>query len=254
MLHMYTDLRVGKENELVALKTKLGWVIFEYLHKNKKTLKDSSVDTYKMSVHLFGKTDSPCCSNWALRKTALDNQQQFNENVVNAVLKRFYMDDYLVSFDDPQTAVKTNTDVVALLKLGGFDLAKFISNSRDILKEISPGNLSQKIENLDLDELPIERALGVSWDPNSNMLTFKVVNKNIPETKRGILSMVSSIFDPMGLISPIIVNSELLIQEIWRRSIGWDEELPRDLIDQWNLWKNPVLKLSSLAVPRWINF
>ena len=195
MLHMYTDLRVGKENELVALKTKLGWVIFEYLHKNKKTLKDSSVDTYKMSVHLFGKTDSPCCSNWALRKTALDNQQQFNENVVNAVLKRFYMDDYLVSFDDPQTAVKTNTDVVALLKLGGFDLAKFISNSRDILKEISPGNLSQKIENLDLDELPIERALGVSWDPNSNMLTFKVVNENIPETKRG---MVSSIFDPMG--------------------------------------------------------
>ena len=195
MLHMFTDLRVGKENELVALKTKLGWVIFEYLNKNKKTLKDSSVDTYKMSVHLFGKTDSPCCSNWALRKTALDNQQQFNENVVNAVLKRFYMDDYLVSFDDPQTAVKTNTDVVALLKLGGFDLAKFISNSRDILKEISPGNLSQKIENLDLDELPIERALGVSWDPNSNMLTFKVVNENIPETKRG---MVSSIFDPMG--------------------------------------------------------
>ena len=195
MLHMFTDLRVGKENELVALKTKLGWVIFEYLNKNKKTLKDSSLDTYKMSVHLFGKTDSPCCSNWALRKTALDNQQQFNENVVNAVLKRFYMDDYLVSFDDPQTAVKTNTDVVALLKLGGFDLAKFISNSRDILKEISPGNLSQKIENLDLDELPIERALGVSWDPNSNMLTFKVVNENIPETKRG---MVSSIFDPMG--------------------------------------------------------
>ena len=161
MLYMYTDVRVGKENELVALKTKLGWVIFGG-NKNNKTLKDSSVDTYKMNVNLFGKTDSPCCSNWALRKTALDNQQQFNENVVNAVLKRFYMDDYLDSFDDPQTAVKTITDVVALLKLGGFDLAKFISNSRDILKEISPGKLSPKIVNLDLDELPIERALGVS--------------------------------------------------------------------------------------------
>ena len=143
---------------------------------------------------------------------------------------------------------------MALLKLGGFDLAKFNSNSRDILKEISPGDLSPKIVNLDLDELPIERALGVSWDPNSDMLTFKVVNKNIPETKRGILSMVSSIFDPMGLISPIIVKVKLLIQEIWRRSLGWDEELPRYLIDQWNLWKNSVLKLSSLAVPRWVDF
>ena len=111
----------------------------------------------------------------------------------------------------------------------------FISNSRDILKEISRGNLSPKIVNLDLDELPIERALGVSWDPNSDMLTFKVVNKNIPETKRGILTMVSAIFDPMGLISPIIVKAKLLIQEIWRKSLGWDEKLPRDLTDQWNL-------------------
>ena len=216
--------------------------------------KDSPIDTYKMNVHLFGKTDSPCCSNWVLRKTALDNQQHFNENVLNAVSKRFYMDDYLDSFDDPQTAVKTITDVVSLLKLGGFDLAKFIFNSRDILKEKSPWNLSPKIVNLDLDELPIERALGVSWDPNSDMLTFKVVNKNIPETKRGILSMVSLIFDPMGLISPIIVKAKLLIQEIWRRSLGWDKKLLRDLNDQWNLWKNLVLKLPSLAVPRRINF
>ena len=115
-----------------------------------------------MKVHLFGKTDSPCYSNWVLRKTALDNQQQFNENVVNAVLKRFYMDDYLNSFDDPQTTGKTIIDVVALLKLDGFDLAKFSSNSRDILKETSPGNLSPKIVNLDLGELLIERALGVS--------------------------------------------------------------------------------------------
>ena len=139
-----------------------------------------------MNVHLFGKTDSPCYSNWVLRKTALDNQQQFNENVVNAVLKRFYMDDYLDSFDDPQTAVKTITDVVALLKLGSFDLAKFISNSRDILNDISPGNLSPKIVNLDLDELPIESALGVSWDPITDLLTtIKVVKKTFLKPKEG---------------------------------------------------------------------
>ena len=173
-----------------------------------------------MNVHLFGKTDSPCCSNWALRKTALNNQQQFNENFVNAVLKMFYMDDYLDSFDDPQTAAKAITDVVALLKLGGFDLAKCISNSRDILKEISPGNVSPKIVNLDLDKLPIERASSLSWGLNLDMLTFKVGNKNTPETKRGILSMVSSIFNPMGLISLIIVQAKFSIQEIWRRSLG----------------------------------
>ena len=96
------------------------------------------------------------------------------------------MNDYLDSFDDPQTAVKTITDVVALLKLGSFDLAKFISNSRDILKDISPGNLSPKIVNLDLDELPIESALGVSWDPITDLLTtIKVVKKTFLKPKEG---------------------------------------------------------------------
>ena len=93
--------------------------------------KDSHIDTQN-EPHLFGKTDSPCCSNLALRKTALANQQQFNENVVNTVLKRFYMDYYLDSFDDPQTAVKTITNAVTLLKLGGFDLGKFVSNRKFI--------------------------------------------------------------------------------------------------------------------------
>ena len=70
-----------------------------------------------------------------VKKTALDNERQINENLVNAVLKSIYMDDYLDSLDDPQTAVKTITDVVALLKRGSFDLARFISNSCDILKK-----------------------------------------------------------------------------------------------------------------------
>ena len=86
------------------------------------------------------------------------------------------------------------------------------------------------------------------------MLTFKVVNKNIPETKRGIHSMVNSTFNRIGLISPINVKAKLLIQEIRRRSLGWDKELPIDLIDQWNLRKNSTVYLPSFAVPRLVNF
>ena len=152
-----------------------------------------------------------------VKKTALDNERQINENLVNAVLKSIYMDDYLDSLDDPQTAVKTITDVVALLKRGSFDLAKFISNSCDILKKMSPRNLLLKFVNLGLDRLPIERVLGVSWDPNSDMLTFEVVNKNIPETERGMPTMISLIFDIMALISPIIIKTKLLIQAVCRQ-------------------------------------
>ena len=50
---------------------------------------DLPVDTYHINVHLFGKTDSPSCLNWAVRKNALHNYQKFNVHVVNAVLKSF---------------------------------------------------------------------------------------------------------------------------------------------------------------------
>lgn len=123
---------------------------------------------------------------------------------------------------------------------------KFVSNSHEILKEISPGILSPKVVNLDQDEKPIKRALYISWDLNSDMLNFKIVNKNIREIKRGILSLVSLILDPIGLMSPIIEKAQL--EQIWRRSLGWDKELSRVSTDQWNLWNNSTSKLSSLTV------
>ena len=130
--------------------------------------------------------------------------------------------------------------------MAGFDWVKFVSNSHEILKEISPGILSPKVVNLDQDEKPIKRALYISWDLNSDMLNFKIVNKNIREIKRGILSLVSLILDPIGLMSPIIEKAQL--EQIWRRSLGWDKELSRVSTDQWNLWNNSTSKLSSLTV------
>ena len=177
------------------------------------------VDTYHMNVHLFSKTDSPSCSNWALRKTALDNYEKFNVLVVNAVLNKFYMDDHLDSFDNVDEAITTIHDITSLLAFGGFNLAKFISNNRIILKNQSRENLSSKVVKLDLEELPQDRALGITWDSNTDMLKFNVSNKVVPEIKRGILSAISSIFDPMGLIAPVIVKIKSLIKELQRRGL-----------------------------------
>ena len=47
--------------------------------------KNLPIDTYHMNVHLFGKTDSPCCSNWALKRSALDNSNLFSKNVIDAM-------------------------------------------------------------------------------------------------------------------------------------------------------------------------
>ena len=81
--------------------------------------KNLPVDTYHMNVHLFGKTDSASCFNWALRKTALDNCEKFNVYVVNAVLNKFYMDIFLDSYDNLEAAIIAIHDMIC----SGFELA-----------------------------------------------------------------------------------------------------------------------------------
>ena len=86
------------------------------------------------------------------------------------------------------------------------------------------------------------------------MLKFNVSNKDVPETKKDILSAITSIFDSMGLIAPVIVRIKLLIQEIWRRGLDRDTKIPDDFLKQWNIWEQNAVKLSSLSIPRCINF
>lgn len=54
-------------------------------------------DEYQMAVHVFGAVDSPCCANYALQRTAVDQSENFSEEAVHAVLHNFYIDDLLCS-------------------------------------------------------------------------------------------------------------------------------------------------------------
>ncbi|KAK3745259.1 hypothetical protein QZH41_010889 [Actinostola sp. cb2023] len=87
--------------------------------------------------------------------------------------------------------------------------------------------------DLDLDQLPIERALGVRWDAQSDTFQFKVIPTNKPSTKRGILSVVSSLFDPLGFLAPFIFPVKILLQDLWRNEFLWDQELPEPYLTQW---------------------
>ena len=114
-----------------------------------------------MTVHLFGKIDSPCCANWSLKKTALDQKDIHPENVVLKILDNFYMDDYLDSFSETDSAISTIKDVICILSTGGFRLHKWIADSQEILLSLPVSEVSSKILNLELNEISIERALGL---------------------------------------------------------------------------------------------
>ena len=106
----------------------------------------TDVVVHQYTRHIFGARDSPTCANYALQRTAMDNQAMFPD-AASAVLEKFYMDDYLDSSEDPDIAFKMSQELITLLALGGFNLTKFISNATKIIKELNPPQSAPQQEN-----------------------------------------------------------------------------------------------------------
>ncbi|KAL9975233.1 hypothetical protein ACROYT_G012367 [Oculina patagonica] len=182
-------------------------------------------DVYVMQVHIFGAASSPCVANSTLRRVADDNAEDFSPSVIAAVKRNFYVDDALPSQNDEQSAIHLAQDMVNILARGSFNLTKFTSNSKEVLKAVPSDKLSKQGLNLDLDDPPIERALGILWFVGDDTLGFKIKDLDRPETKRGILSTVCSLFDPLGFAGPVALAARCLVQDLWKANLGWDEPL-----------------------------
>lgn len=132
------------------------------------------------------------------------------------------MDDCLKSVEHEEVAVSLVQDLISLCKKGGFKLAKWVSNSRQVLKAVHCEDKvnEEKRAKLDLDESPAERALRVCWKPDTDVLEFDV--KCGPEvvSRRTMLSRVSAIYDPLGLASPFILPAKVILQDLCRKNLG----------------------------------
>ena len=139
---------------------------------------------------------------------------------VDTVNRHFYIDNCLKSVATVPEASRLANQLVQLLAKGGFHLTRWISNSREVLEEIPPGERAPSIANLDLEYLPIDHALGTQWDVEDDTLSFRVQEKPVPDTRRGILSLVSSLYEPLGFAAPLILPAKVLLQELCRLDFG----------------------------------
>ena len=119
--------------------------------------------------------------------------------------------DLLKSVRTTEVAISLAYQLMDLLQRGGFRLTKWISNSREVMAALPPSELATPFINLDLDDLPVERALGVHWNVERDEFKFSVAS-NSTNSKRGILKVVSSIFDPLGFLAPFIFNYNYNLQ------------------------------------------
>ncbi|KAG1929293.1 hypothetical protein F2P79_023066 [Pimephales promelas] len=135
---------------------------------------------------------------------------------------------------------------------GKFSEATFISNNKKVLATIPKQELAEVVADLDmaLGEHKMERALGVQWCISSDKFQFKVKVKEHPFTRRGVLSTVASIFDPLGFVAPILLKGKQILQRMCQEKVGWDDPLPDDLRPHWEAWLQDLHSLSSVEIPR----
>ena len=129
-----------------------------------------------MGVHLFGAVSSTGCANFALRKAADDNLQQFDSEAINTVKRNFYVDASLKSVPGEEEAICLTNDLRKLLEKGGFNLTKWVSNSQGVIESLHVSEGAGTFKDLRDGQLPIERALGVIGTLNmtSSVSRFKL--------------------------------------------------------------------------------
>lgn len=202
-----------------------------------------------MTVHIFGAVSSPTVCSFALQQLIRDSPEELRD-FASRIVTDFYVDNFLASFDDDSEVAGVSCELLQLLKRGGFELAQFLSSSRDVLSSIPASARAAPELDLDLDGLPTERTLGYLWSCQLDAFVFSMRTSPDASSKREILSSVSSIFDPLGLLAPVVLVAKILLQDIWKLKLEWDEPVPVDVLTRWRRWCAELRVLEELTVRR----
>lgn len=206
----------------------------------------------RMKVHVFGNSPSPAVATYGLRRTAREAVQQFGEDAKKFVERDFYVDDALKSFPTEEDAIGLLKTTQQMLASANIRLHKIASNRQNVLLAFPSEDHAKGLQNLDFsaDPLPTQRSLGLLWDVRDDSFVFRAPLQDKPYTRRGVLSTVNSLYDPLGFVAPVTVQGKHLLRELTAEGYDWDTPLSEDKRRQWDDWKTSLHALHDLRIAR----
>ncbi|XP_062715282.1 uncharacterized protein LOC134291500 [Aedes albopictus] len=213
--------------------------------------KESPVQSYELLTVTYGLAPSSFLATRTLQQLADDEGQAFPE-AAPALKKSFYVDDFIGGAQTVEEAVQLRNELSELLEKGGLELRKWTSNRLEVLQGLSDEQVGTQ-SSLQFAPHETIKALGISWEPGTDCLRFdsQVRNTDEPPTKRSILSDIAKLFDPLGLIAPVVVRAKILMQELWLLSCDWDEPVPDPVKSKWESYYQDLSKISEHRVDRY---
>ena len=223
--------------------------IFWYLDNDP----DSELVEYRKRVHVFGNSPSPLVASYGLRKIAERSREYFGIDIQEFIANYFYVDDGLTSTPTVDKAVSLMRRTQRAFEVNGnLRLHKIASNSKEVMSSFLSEDLATELALLDLnkDVLPLQRSLGLNWNLQTDNFTLCVSSEMKPYTRRGVLSTVNSIYDPIGFVAPVSVTGKIFLRELVSGTLDWDSPLPEDRRNGWESWRYSLILLEQMKIPR----
>ncbi|XP_011860341.1 PREDICTED: uncharacterized protein LOC105557650 [Vollenhovia emeryi] len=212
---------------------------------------ENDIDTYELLTIIYGTSSASYLATRTLNHHADQYASRYPIGS-RAVKRSFYVDDFLSGADTLQEAMVLRDELIELLKLGSFELSKWASNCPELLQNIR----DRDSESIALHDETDSSILDIHWNHIEDALHFAYDSTSSSGTvsKRAILSEVSRLFDPLGLLGPVIVIAKLILQNLWKAGIHWDESVPQELHTSWLKLKSQLPVVNQLQITRCIKF
>ncbi|GFW03311.1 integrase catalytic domain-containing protein [Trichonephila clavipes] len=160
------------------------------------------------------------------------------------VMSDCYMDDILSGSESIEEVIELQHQLIEMFKTTGMHLHKWCGNLPEITSNL------QEYAFLESNET---KALGIIWNPNLDCFLFRIEQQRpISFTKRMVLSTIARIFDPLGLLGPIITWAKIFMQRLWLLELGWNDELSFKEEKEWRRFIDSLEAVNNISIDRCI--
>ncbi|GFW54070.1 integrase catalytic domain-containing protein [Trichonephila clavipes] len=202
-----------------------------------------SIKTYELTTVTYGTVSAPYLATRTLKQLAMDEANNF-PLAAPVVLSDCYMDDILSGSESIEEVIELQHQLIEMFKTAGMHLHKWCGDLPEIASNL------QEYAFLECEET---KALGIIWNPKLDCFLFRIEQqKPTSFTKRMVLSTIARIFDPLGLLGPIITWAKIFMQRLWLLELGWSDELPFKEEKEWRRFIDSLKAVNNISIDRCI--